>query len=63
MPPDFHFRPPTPLPPFEQVRAWGRRAIINRNYQVARRHALAAVKFAPLSYDSWSLLYHAVVER
>ena len=63
MPPDFHFRPPTPLPPFEQVRAWGRRAIINRNYHVARRHALAAVKFAPLSYDSWSLLYHAVAER
>lgn len=63
MPPDFHFRPPAPLPPFEQVRAWGRRAIINRNYPAARRHALAAIRFAPLNYDSWSLMYHAVAER
>jgi glycosyltransferase involved in cell wall biosynthesis len=63
MPPDFHFRPPAPLPPFEQVRAWGRRAIINRNYRAARRHALAALRFAPLNYDSWSLMYHAVAER
>jgi glycosyltransferase involved in cell wall biosynthesis len=63
MPPDFHFRPPAPLPPFEQVRAWGRRAIINRNFRAARRHALAAVRFSPLSYDSWSLMYHAVAER
>ncbi|HSZ55055.1 MAG TPA: glycosyltransferase [Tepidisphaeraceae bacterium] len=63
MPPDFHFRPPAPLPPFEQVRAWGRRAIINRNFPVARRHAMAAICFAPLKYDSWSLMYHSVAER
>jgi glycosyltransferase involved in cell wall biosynthesis len=63
MPPDFHFRPPAPLPAFEQVRAWGRRAIINRNFPAARRHALAALRFAPLNYDSWSLMYHAVAER
>ena len=37
--------------------------IINRNFRAARRHALAAVRFSPLSYDSWSLMYHAVAER
>lgn len=63
LPTDFRFEPNAPLPPFEQVRAWGRRAIINGNFRAARRHALAAMRFAPLNYDSWSLMYHAVAGR
>jgi hypothetical protein len=63
LPEDFRFEPNAPLPPFEQVRAWGRRAIINGNFRAARRHALAAMRFAPLNYDSWSLMYHAVSGR
>jgi glycosyltransferase involved in cell wall biosynthesis len=62
-PPDFHFKPVIPLSPLEQFRAWGRRALLNGNFPVARRHAIAAFRFAPMQYDSWSLLYHSMIGR
>jgi len=63
LPDDFRLEPAPQLAPYEQVRAWARRAIINRNFRVARKHAFAALRFAPLKYDSWSLMYHAVAGR
>lgn len=62
-PPDFRFEPVAQLGPYEQVMAWGRRALINRNFRVARRHAVAAVRLSPTAYDAWSLMYHAVIGR
>ena len=60
LPTGFRLEPPFQLPPREQIMAWGRRAIINGNLRVARRHALAAVRFSPLRKDTWHLMYHAV---
>jgi glycosyltransferase involved in cell wall biosynthesis len=62
-PHDFHFEPTPQLPPHEQFCAWGRRALLNRNFKAARRHALATVRHAPTQYDSWSLLFHALLGR
>jgi glycosyltransferase involved in cell wall biosynthesis len=63
LPPGFVPPAPPQLEPDEQVRAWARRAIINRNYRVARRHAIALLRAAPLRYDNWSLMYHALAKR
>ncbi len=62
-PSDFHFQPVIPLAPIEQFRAWGRRALLNRNFPAALRHAMATIRHAPMQYDSWSLLYHALIRR
>lgn len=60
LPDDFRLDPPFQLPPREQILAWGRRAIINGNFRVARKHAFQAIRAAPLRQDSWSLIYHSV---
>ena len=63
LPKDFHYTPAAQLKPHEQFCAWGRRALLNRNFKAARRHAIATVRFAPTLYDSWSLLLHALIRR
>ena len=63
LPKDFHYKPAGQLQPHEQFCAWGRRALLNRNFKAARRHAIATVRFAPTMYDSWSLLLHALIRR
>jgi len=60
LPADFRLDPPFQLAPREQILAWGRRAIINGNLRVARKHALQALRAGPLRQDSWSLVYHSV---
>jgi glycosyltransferase involved in cell wall biosynthesis len=62
-PKDFHFKPTPQLEPHEQFCAWGRRALLNRNFGAARRHAMSTVRYAPTQYDSWSLLFHALIRR
>ena len=59
--PDWRFVPTQPLPLYDQLRAWGRRALVNRNYRVARKHALRAVAAKPMKYEAWGLLFHAVI--
>jgi glycosyltransferase involved in cell wall biosynthesis len=48
---------------YEQLLAWGRRALFVRNLHAARRHALAALRSQPLRWDSWSLVCHALAGR
>jgi hypothetical protein len=59
MPKDWSFEPWQPTPLAEQLRAWGWAALKAKNANVARKHAAAAVKAAPLSTDAWKLLYCA----
>jgi glycosyltransferase involved in cell wall biosynthesis len=61
--PDWRFVPTQPLPRYEQLRAWGRRAIVNRNYKVARKHAIKALAASPTKYEAWSLMLHALIGR
>jgi glycosyltransferase involved in cell wall biosynthesis len=63
LPGDFHYTPVAHLQPHEQFCAWGRRALLNRNFKAARRHAFATVRHAPTQYDSWSLLFHSLIRR
>ena len=44
----------------QQYRRWGWAALRTGNFQIARRHALAALQRAPLSLDSWRLTACAV---
>jgi glycosyltransferase involved in cell wall biosynthesis len=62
-PPDLTVQPPPLLNRYDQFHAWGRRALINRNYRVARHHALAAVRERPFQRASWSLMYHAAIGK
>lgn len=61
--PDWRFMPTQPLPRYEQLRAWGRRAMLNRNYGVACKHAIKALAAAPTKYEAWSLMLHAMIGR
>ena len=63
MPAGFQLHMTPQLTRYEQVRAWCQRALMTGNAYAARRHALAALRFEPLRYDSWSLIYHAVAGR
>lgn len=63
LPADFKLVPAPQLTQYDQVLAWARRAIINRNLRAARLHALTAMRHEPLRYDSWSLMYHAVIGK
>jgi glycosyltransferase involved in cell wall biosynthesis len=63
LPPDLRVQPPPLLNRYDQFHAWGRRALINRNYRVARHHALAAVRERPFERASWKLMYHAAIGR
>jgi hypothetical protein len=63
LPPGLRVQPPPLLNRYDQYHAWGRRALINRNYRVARHHALAAMRERPFERASWSLMYHAAIGR
>jgi hypothetical protein len=63
MPADWTFDEWKPTPLAEQVRAWGWAALKRGNVTVARKHALAAVRAAPLSGGAWKLLYCALRGR
>jgi glycosyltransferase involved in cell wall biosynthesis len=63
MPPDWKFDAWRPTPLAEQLRAWGWAALKARNVTVARKHAAAAVRAAPLSAEAWKLLYCAARGR
>lgn len=63
LPQDLRVQPPPLLNRYDQYHAWGRRALINRNYRVARHHALAAVRERPFERASWSLMYHAAIGK
>ena len=49
-----------PVPAAEQLRTWGWAALRAGNAKVARKHALAALRAAPLSAAAWRLLFCAL---
>ena len=63
MPADWAFDDWKPTPLAEQLRAWGWAALKRGNVAVARKHALGAVRTAPLSGEAWRLLYCAARGR
>jgi glycosyltransferase involved in cell wall biosynthesis len=48
------------MTPFELARNWGWQALANRNWPVARRHAVNAIRTGPFKYHSWTLAYRSV---
>ena len=56
MPDGWAFDDWAPTPLAEQLRSWGWAALKRGNAAVARRHALGAVRAAPLSREAWKLL-------
>jgi len=63
MPADWRFDDWKPTPLAEQARAWGWAALKRGNVSVARKHALTALRAAPLSGEAWKLLVCAVRGR
>jgi glycosyltransferase involved in cell wall biosynthesis len=63
MPKDWSFKRWVPPPLSVQLRQWGWAALRVGNVPVARRHAVSAFKKAPLSLDSWRLMFCAVRGR
>ncbi len=55
MPPNWAFRERKLLPHPEQIRRWGWAALRSGNLGVARRHAISAIRQAPMSMDTWRL--------
>jgi hypothetical protein len=55
MPNNWAFRERKLLPHPEQIRRWGWAALRSGNLSVARRHALSAIRRAPMSMDTWRL--------
>jgi hypothetical protein len=55
MPTNWAFRERKLLPHPEQYRRWGWAALRSGNLRIARRHALSAIRQAPLSMDTWRL--------
>jgi len=62
-PADWKYEPWRPPEKAEQFRLWGWAAIKAGNPKVARKHAVGAVKAAPLSPKAWKLMYCAVRGR
>ena len=63
MPADWKFDDWKPAPLAEQSRSWGWAALKRGNLSVARRHALHAVRTAPLSGEAWRLAFCALRGR
>ena len=63
MPSNWSFRERKLLPHPEQVRRWGWAALRTGNLSVARRHALSAIRQAPMSMDTWRLTICALRGR
>jgi len=55
MPQNWAFRERKLLPHPEQYRRWGWAALRSGNLGVARRHAISAIRQAPMSLDTWRL--------
>jgi glycosyltransferase involved in cell wall biosynthesis len=55
MPTNWAFRERKLLPHPEQYRRWGWAALRSGNLKIARRHAISAIRQAPLSLDTWRL--------
>ena len=51
----------TPLPVAEQLRRWARTALKANNRDVAKKHAVAALKREPLALDSWRVMLRVFV--
>ena len=51
----------TPLPVAEQLRRWARAALKAKNRDVAKKHAMAALKREPLKVDSWRVALRVFV--
>jgi glycosyltransferase involved in cell wall biosynthesis len=62
-PSDWKYEPWHPPEKAEQFRLWGWAAIKAGNPRVARKHAVGALKAAPLSPQAWKLMYCAVRGR
>lgn len=63
LPAGWAFRERKMLPHPEQYRRWGWAALRGGNLQVARKHAIAAIRQAPLSVDTWRLAACAIRGR
>ena len=63
MPANWAFRERKLLPHPEQYRRWGWAALRCGNLSVARRHAISAIRQAPLSVDTWRLTVCALRGR
>jgi hypothetical protein len=63
MPTNWAFRERKMLPHPEQYRRWGWAALRAGNLNVARRHALSAIRQAPMSMDTWRLTICALRGR
>ena len=63
MPANWSFRERKLLPHPEQIRRWGWAALRGGNLKVARRHALSAIRQAPMSMDTWRLTICALRGR
>jgi len=59
MPDDWSFTPRKIVPPAQQYRHWTYKALRHQNVAAARRHALAALRHAPLDKQSWIATLHA----
>ena len=59
MPENLVFNRTSPPPQYEQTCRWGWWALKHGNRYAARRHAVDAMRLAPLRLDSWRLLFSA----
>ena len=59
MPDDWSYTPRKVLPPAHQYRHWAFTALRQHNVAAARKHALAALRHAPLDKRSWIATLHA----
>ena len=62
-PQDWKHEPWRPPEKAEQLRLWGWAAIKAGNPKVARKHAVGALKAAPLSAQAWKLMYCSIRGR
>jgi glycosyltransferase involved in cell wall biosynthesis len=51
----------TPLPVAEQLRRWARTALKANNRDIAKKHAIDALKREPLKVDSWRVMLRVYV--
>ena len=63
MPSGWKYEPWAPPPVPEQSKLWGWAALKAGNIRIARRHAMAALRQAPQSVETWRLLYCALRGR
>ena len=63
MPADWKFDEWKPTPQARQLREWGWAALKRGNVSIARKHAIGAVRSAPLSGEAWKLMFCALRGR